>query len=288
MTNGKQRKAWRADLKWLFGLLATFLLTVSLTSFAMYRITADSEINKANKKLAIEQLNIGSDQQKKSFDNKSPASMPDIKIKIGDKEFSADVLQKMDPKGLQELMKEFGMDKEPQSGGKGSSEGREKGSPPDKHDMPEMSGPDKMSEMFGEQMNQMVGPMVLMPVMDFLDSTQQGMFLAIFISTLIGALLFLVPMIIFSYRWGRPMSFSIVLLIASLPAFITTALLKSGSLFSFAKDDKDIFSFIGKMGDVNFGLFLGLVITASIILFISAGISLITRTLSKKPADAKK
>jgi len=94
MAKNKERKAWRTDLKWLFGLLAAILLIVSLTSLAMYRLSTDPDLNKAKEKIASEEPNkrnadVGHKEDK---DGKSSKSISEPKIILGDKEYTSEEL----------------------------------------------------------------------------------------------------------------------------------------------------------------------------------------------------
>ena len=292
MAKNKQRKAWHADLKWLFGLLAAILLTVSLTSLAMYRLSSDPDINKVKEKIANEEpgkrnADIGHGEDK---DGKSSKSISEPKIILGDKEYTPEELKNMDQKELQALMKKYGMDKGSENRGKDS---REKGkgdiSKPDREIFGEGGiDPKMISEMMEGQMSAMTGPMFMPAIIEFMDDARQGMYFSIFLSTLIGALLFLIPMIIFSNRWGRLASPSVVLLIASLPVFILNIVLKGGGMFGTMSKEEGFFSVIGSMADVNYGLFLGLVLTAAVLILVSITLSLAMSIFTKKPAEAKK
>ncbi len=292
MLKNKQRKAWHADLKWLFGLLAAILLTISLTSLAMYRLSADSGLNKAKEKIASEEPGKGSADigHTEDKDGKASKSISEPKIILGDKEYTPEELKNMDEKEVQALMKKYGMDKGSGSWGKDS---REKGkgdiSKPEREIFSEGGiNPKMISEMMGSQMSAMAGPMFMPAIIEFMDNARQGTYFSIFLSTLIGALLFLIPMIIFSHRWGRIVSPSVVLLIASLPVFIFNIALKGGGMFGAISKKEGFFSVIGSMADVNYGLFLGLVLTAAVLILGSVALSLAMSIFTKKPAEAKK
>lgn len=276
----KPRKGWRVDLKWLFGILATVLLTVGMTSYALYRVASNPEIEKY-KKLSEKGPDMTALFGGFADPSKSGGKNP-FKIKINGKEYTPQELDKMPEAEAKKLMAQMDNSKggAPDFGNMpffGGSDG--------KNPMEALSDPAKMGEQMSTMFTQTLLPMVITSASDAV----KGIAMTVFIPALLVGLIFLTLMVVVSYRFGRITSFALCLLLASLPVFVTAMLLKGlGSFNGPVKDSPDVFSLLRVMGDSNFALFLTLVIASSFLLIVSILLSMIFGMISSKKTKPPK
>ncbi len=302
----KKRVPWRVDLKWIFGLLATILLTTGLITFAVYRIATNPAVDKYVKEnlktennssgmpmnLDFDESSSGSDKMS-SGENKSS----NFKMKLGGKTYNAEELEKMDEKKLEELLK-----KEIESGNltqkdmemlmapRDLSVTTKKSKEPDsskpnstgESDAKESEGHEEPGDDFGQQIVQAMMIQAIAPlVTDLLGFVKRTMLLVSLMTILVG-LLFMALTVVFSFRWGRVFSFAVVLLLSSLPIFITSIALKSVGSVETALKGKKSFSLYDAIANANFSLFSGLVTFTLFLIVFSFVASLISRILKSR------
>ncbi len=253
-----ERKGWRIDVKWLCAIFATLSLTASLTSLAFYRAAGSPDLAKYQKNLLTN--SFGMDPKLLGDSKGKPIDPKNYKIKIGSKEYTPQQLNSMPEKEIQQLMKEFD--------GKGMTPGQ----------VPDMKAMDKVMKDSGkmmdpkilqEQMGAYAGQAMMPYMNNMLGDAAKGMFLTTFIFSLLGAIVFIIPMIGVSYRFGKLMSFGAVLFLSALPVFIVASMFKlGGGMFS-------------ALADANFGLFLGIIIVAKILMIIAIIMGIIAGLGSK-------
>lgn len=291
----KGRKAWKVDLKWLFGILATVLLTVSLTSFAVYRVTTNPQVEKLTKvdvKTALPKELQGK--------IKGTPGQKDFKVNVKGKWYSPEQLDNMSESEMKKL---FGDEIEKFMRGKSFME-QQQGSSGQMLGIPGMGGSEQDMEkaLSGENAEelgkQMFGNLMSQTLMPALGSVMvgpvKGMSMTIFLVTLIPALLFLALMVVFSYRWGHLLSFALVLFLSALPVFLAASMFKMFSSASAATPKapggdpfSGAFSFVKVLADSNFALFLGLLIFAVLLIGLAGLGSIIMLAAKPKPPKKK-
>jgi len=277
------RKAWRVDLKWFFAILATLLLTLSLTSLAAYRASSSPQIEKLAKAPKSSQPVMGD-----IFSGAKNGS--EFKIKLGGKEYTPQKLEKLPEAEAQKLFEQ-----EMKNGNSDLAKLMSQGS---KMKNP-MQGktPDEMmdTEALGQQMMKSVVEQAILPETGkFLSKTVKTLSMGIFVATLLGAILFLTLAVVFSHRFGRLTTFAVVLLISAAPAFKISLLFKLiGSATAgvdkaamAASPFKALSALPQALADANLSLFSGLVAFSLLAIFFSMIFGFITRPKKKSEPKA--
>lgn len=276
----KPRKAWRADLKWLFGIFATLLLTIALTSFALYRVTTNPQMEKMQKIMMSQSKNGGFDIAKMMSGSKSTSSGKNLmpKIKIKGKEYTPQQLDSMPEAELTKLMKDFDGGKMLQNfGSVANPPGSTSGST-----QPDMKAFENIGKQFQDpkmmgQVIQSAAIQAIMPAITGATDAAKGFSMTLFIATLLGALFCIGLMMAFSYRFGRLSSLATVVILSALPTFIAVTFLKglggmNTMMMQSAQKGQQLpnpLQMLGVIGDSNFALFSGLMIFSGLLLLIS-------------------
>jgi len=288
------RIPWHVDLKWFFGIIATLLLTLSLTSLAAYRASSSPQIEKLAK------ANKSSQQMMGSIFS-APKEGADFKIKLGGKEYSMQELEKL-PEGeaeklFAEEMKKGGNSYLSKLMGPGGAMTKKP-----MQDNPVQGNPaqGKPGEMMDSEslMMQMIAEQAILPAVgNFLSKTVKQVSLVIFIGTLLGAIFFLGLSVAFSHRLGRLTTFSVVLLLSASPAFKISLLFKlldsaassptASAGGAAALPGASSLALLPKaLADANFGLFSGIIAFSLLAIFFSMIFGLIARPKAKPQPKA--
>ncbi|TET52667.1 MAG: hypothetical protein E3J54_05985, partial [Actinobacteria bacterium] len=302
----KKRVPWRVDLKWIFGLLATLLITAGLTTFAFYRIATNPAVDKYVKENLKTENNSSGMPMNLDFDESSSGSdkmssgknkSPNFKMKLGGKTYDEEELEKMDDKKLKELIekeieagnltqKDFEMLMAPRDLSATTKKSKEADSSEpnsaSESNRKEAEGHEEPGDDFGQQIIQAMMIQAIAPlVTDLLGFVKRTMLLVSLMTILVG-LLFMALTVVFSSRWGRIFSFAVILLLSSLPIFITSMTLKSAGSVETALKGKDSFSLYNAIANANFSLFSVLVTFTLFLIVFSFVASLISRILKSR------
>lgn len=296
----KARKPWKVDLKWICGILATMLLTASLTSFAVYRVAANPEVEKLSKTgLASKSFFNSLLPKELRGKTKGTPGQSDFKINVKGKWYTPKQLDDMSESEFKKLFGGKAIEDFTSPVGKSFME-QMQGSSGSMPGIPGMGGSEgdlekalsggnaeKLGQqMFGNVMNQAIMP----AIGNAMVGPVKGASMSMFLITLIPALLFLFLMVVFSYRWGHMLSFAVVLLLSSLPVFLAATMFKLfGSVNAAAPKApggdplSGALSFVNILADSNFALFLGIIIFCILLMGLSGLGGIISMAAKPKP-----